>query len=105
MTSPVKGKPLHRHLDISRVIVAESSPLRIADSRLKLGTFGTHSLEFAIFTLALVAAAVRRMFKTRIALGNISQILLNLIKRLIFVMFKDSSSIPMFTQLAFIFSL
>ena len=32
--------PLHRHLDISRTIIAESSPLRIASSRLEPGTFG-----------------------------------------------------------------
>ena len=32
--------PLHRHLDISRAITAESSPLRIAGSRTRTGTFG-----------------------------------------------------------------
>ena len=32
--------PLHRHLGISRVITAESSPLHIASSRTRTGTFG-----------------------------------------------------------------
>ena len=32
--------PLHRHLDISRAITAESSPLLIASSRTRIGTFG-----------------------------------------------------------------
>ena len=61
--------------------------------------------EFTLSTLALLAVAVRRMLKTRVTLGNISRVLLNLIKRLIFAMFKDSSFLPMFTQLAVIFSL
>ena len=43
------------------------------------------------------------MLKTRVALGNISRVLLNLIKRLMFVMFKDTSH-AMFMQLTFIFS-
>ena len=50
----------------------------------------TRPLEFALSTLALVAVAVRRMLKTRVTLGNISRALLNLIKRSIFLMFKDS---------------
>ena len=62
-------------------------------------------LEFTLSTLALVAAVVRRMLKTRVPLGNIPRVLLNPIKRLIFVMFKYSSSLPMFTKLTFIFSL
>ena len=33
-------RPLHRHLDISRTITAESSPLRIASSRTRTRTFG-----------------------------------------------------------------
>ena len=69
------------------------------------GIFGTRSLEFTLSTLALVAAVVRRMLKTRVTLGNISRVLLNLTKRLIFAMFKDSSSLPMFTKLTVIFSL
>ena len=69
------------------------------------GTFGTRSLEFTLFTLALLAAVVRKILKTRVTLGNISRTLLNKTKRLIFVMFKDSSSLSMFTQLTFIFSL
>ena len=35
--------PLHRHLDISRVITAESSPLHIANNRTWTGTFGSKS--------------------------------------------------------------
>ena len=68
------------------------------------GTFGTPSLEFTLSTLALVAAVVRRMFKTRVTLENISRVLLNLTKESRFVMLKDSSSLPMFTQLTVIFS-
>ena len=48
------------------------------------------SLEFNLFTLAVVAAAVRRMLETLVTLGNIPGVLLNLIKRLLFLMFKDS---------------
>ena len=62
-------------------------------------TFGTCSLEFTLSTLALVAAVVRRMLKTRVTLGNISRVLLNLTKRLIFAIYKDSSSFPMLKQL------
>ena len=47
------------------------------------GTFGTLSLEFTLSTLALVAAAVGRMLKTQVTLGNISRVLLNLFKRYI----------------------
>ena len=71
-------------------------------------TFGTRSLHahaLTIFTLAQVAAVVRQMLKTRVTLGNISRVLLNLFKILIFVMLKDSSSLPMFPQLTCIFSL
>ena len=32
--------PLHRHLDLSRAITSESSPLHIASSRTRTGTFG-----------------------------------------------------------------
>ena len=35
------------------------------------------------------------MLKTRVTLGNILRVLLNLFKRLIFAMFKDASSLPM----------
>ena len=64
---------------------------------LKSGTFGflsqvaNHSasrfLNFSLSTLALVADAVRDMLKTRVTLGNISLVLVNLIKRFIFAMF------------------
>ena len=48
-----------------------------------------HSVEFALYTHALVAAVVGRMLKIRVTLENISRVLLNLIKSLIiFVMFK-----------------
>ena len=47
-----------------------------------------HSVEFALYTLALVAAVVRRMLKTQVTLENISRVLLNLIKSLLFVMFE-----------------
>ena len=43
------------------------------------------SVEFDLYTLALVAAVVRRKLKTRVTLGNISRVLLKLIKSLIFV--------------------
>ena len=45
------------------------------------GTFGTRSLEFTLSTFALVAPVVRRMHKIRVTLGNISHVLLNLLKR------------------------
>ena len=91
--------PLHRHLDISWVIAAESSPLRIVHSRNRAGN-RTRSLGFTLSRFALVAAVV-----TRVTLGNISRVLLNLIKILIFAMIEDSSSLPMFMQLTFILSL
>ena len=49
-----------------------------------------HSAEFNLYTHAQVAAVVRRMnVKIPVALGNISRVLLNLIKSLkIFVMCK-----------------
>ena len=68
-------------------------------------TFGTRSLECTLSTLALPAAVVRQILKTRVTLGNISRVLLNLTKRLIFAMFRDSSFLSMFTQLTIIFSL
>ena len=86
---------LHRHLDISWVIAAENSPLHIAGSRnctwnLWYTLFGIH-----FSTLALVAVYVKRMLKIRVTLGNIYRVLLNITKRLIFAMFKDSPSLPM----------
>ena len=77
---------LHKHLGISWVIAEARSP------EIKHETFGTSSLEFTLSTLALVDAVVRKMFKTRVTLRSVSCVLLNLTKRLIFVMFKDSSS-------------
>ena len=93
--------PLHRHLDITWVIAA---PLRILAARIEHGIFGTCSLEFTLSSLALVAAVVRRMLKIRVTLGNVSRVLLNLTKRLIFLMFKDSSFLSMYTNLTVIFS-
>ena len=51
------------------------------------GTFGAGSLEFTLSTLALVAAIVR-MLKTRVTLGNVSHAFLSLTKILIFAIFK-----------------
>ena len=50
-----------------------------------------------------MADVVKSMLETQVTLGNISLVLLNLIKIFIFVMFKLLP--PMFTQLTFIFSL
>ena len=68
-------------------------------------TFGTRFLEFTLSTFALVAAVVRSILKSQVTQENVSRVLLNLIKRLIFVMFEDCSSPLMFTQLTLIFSL
>ena len=72
---------------------------------IELKAFGTRSLEFTLSTLKLVAAVVRRMIKTRVPLRNISRVLLNLIKRLMFVILKGYFSLQMLAQLTFIFSL
>ena len=63
--------------------------------------WATSPLKFALSTL--IADAVRSTLKTRVALGSISLVLLNLNKRFIFLMFKLLP--PVFTQLTFIFSL
>ena len=84
--------PHHSHLDLSWIIAAEKSPLRIAGSQNQ--TFRTCSSEFTLSTVALVAAVVR-MLITLVALGNISHVLLNLTKTLTFAMFKDSSSLSL----------
>ena len=95
---------LQKHLDISQVVAAERTLLRIAGSRTRTGNlwfpsasraqaakhYATRPLKFTLSTLALVANIDRNMLKTRISLGNISLALLNLIKRFIFVMFNDS---------------
>ena len=62
-------------------------------------------LELALSTPTAVAAVVKRILKTRVILGNISRVLLNLIKKLTFVIFTDSYLLPMFMQLTFIFHL
>ena len=69
------------------------------------GTFGTRALEFTLSLLAPVAGVVRGMLKIRVTLKNISRFLLNLTKRLLFAIFKDSCLLPMFTQLTVIFYL
>ena len=79
--------------------------MRIDHSRNRTWNFGKRSLEFILSTLALVAAVVWRMLKTWVTLGNISRVLLNLTKRLIFGMFEYSSTLPIFVQLTVIFSL
>ena len=60
-------------------------------------------LKFALPTLAPIVDVVRGMLETQVTQGNIYLVLLNLVKRFIFVMFKLLP--PMFTQLTFIFSL
>ena len=57
--------------------------------------------KFALSTLSLIADVVRSILTTRVALGTIALVLLNQIKRFIFVMFKLLPQ--MFTQLIFIF--
>ena len=81
--------------------------MRIDYSRNRTWNFGKRSLEFILSTLALVDAVVWRMLKTRVTLGNISRVLLNLTNfiKSNFAMFKDSSFLPMLTQLTVIFSL
>ena len=87
--------PLHRQLDISWVIAAETSDLRIAGRRnRKLNIWYTLFRIYSFYTCT-VAAVVRAMLKTRVTLENIPRALLNLFKRLIFAMFKDSYSLPM----------
>ena len=100
---------LHRHLDISWVIAAQSSPLGITGSWNQ--TWNLWYTLFRIYPFYTCTGSccwrmlARRMLKTQVTLGNDSHILLNLTKRLIFAMFKVSSSLPMFTQLTVIFSL
>ena len=53
------------------------------------------SVEFDLYTLTLVAAVVRRMVKTWVTWRNISRVLLNLIKSLIFAMFKVYAFVPL----------
>ena len=85
---------------LARLLLQKAHLCAELAARLKPGTFdflaqvtkhyATRPLKFVLSTLALVADVVRSMLKTRVALGNISLALLNLIKRFIFVMFKDS---------------
>ena len=65
--------------------------------------YATRPLKFVLSTFALIDDVVRSMLKTQVTLRNISLVLLNLIKRFLFVLFKLLH--PMFTQLTFIFSL
>ena len=73
--------PLDRQFGIIWVIAAEGSPLRKTGSRNRAWELFTRSLEFTFSILALVAAIVRKMDKTRVTLGNISRALLNLTKK------------------------
>ena len=102
-------QPFHRQLDISQVIAAESSPLRIAGSRPQTRNLcfpigSRKALSYVSFKICPFYTVVRSMLKTWATLGNISLVLLNLIKRFLF---PPVSTIlpPMFTQLTFIFSL
>ena len=52
----------------------------------------------------MVAAVVRKMLETMVTLGNISRVLLNLIKRFIFVMLKNSSPFHIHAGIFHIFS-
>ena len=49
--------------------------LTSAHNGIEHGTFVTRSLEFTLSTLALIAAVVRKMLKTRVTLGNTSLLL------------------------------
>ena len=51
--------PLHRHLDISWVIAAEGSPLRITGSRNRTWNLCDTLLEFTLSALALVGKCLR----------------------------------------------
>ena len=62
-------QPLHRCLAGLLLQRAHRCPQLAAG--IEHGTFGTRSLEFTLSTLALVAAVVRKMLKTRVTLGNI----------------------------------
>ena len=101
---------LHRQLGISRVIYAQNSHVRMTGSWNRTVNFCfsiasyqplsyQRSLESTFSTLAVVPAVICRILQTPVILGNISRILL------IFIMFKDSYPLTMFTQLTFIFFL
>ena len=68
-----------------------------------LSTKLSYPLKCAPSTLTMITDVVRSMLKTWATLRDIFLVLLNLIKRFIFVVFKLLP--PMFTQLTFIFSL
>ena len=69
-----------------------SSPLHIVGSWNR-----TWNLRYTLYRIhPFFTFTGRKMLKTRVALGNISRVLLNLTKR-IFVIFKDSSSFSVFT--------
>ena len=104
---------LHRHLDTSCVIPAESLHNWQPDLNRETLFYQRKSLTFKLYALFRIhtfytcsmAAIERKMLKTRVTLGNISRVLLNLIKKLTFEMFKDSHTLQMFTQLTLIFCL
>ena len=99
-------QPLHRYLDISWVIAVESSPLCIAGSRNRAMNLLVHVLQNSLFLqLHWQLPLLGECLILGVTLGNISRVLSNLTKRLIFAVFKDSSSFPIFTQLTVMFSL
>ena len=86
--------PLYRHLDIRWVIAAESSPLHIAGSWNRKWNLWCTLFRIHSFYTCTGSCFCRRMLKTCVRLENISRVLPNLTKRLIFAMFKESSSFP-----------
>ena len=80
------------------VAVLEPEAFRCDTNRKPLSY--TRYSEFALSTPAVVVTVVRKL-KAQVALGN-AKSFLNLIERL---MFRDSYSLPIFTQLTFIFHL
>ena len=94
---------LYRHLDISWVIDAESLPLHIAGSRHR--TWNLWNTPFRIHPFYTRTDSCCS-YENAQNLGTTGKYLLCLIKSdwKIFALFKDSSSLPMFTQLTVIFS-
>ena len=64
-----------------------------------------HALQNSLFLCLHYFPPGRKMLITRVTMENISCLLFFLTKRLVFVTFKDPSSLSMFTQLTIIFSL
>ena len=81
----------------------DSNQKPLVSYRRSLSTKLSYPLKFAPSTVAVIADVVRSMLKIQVTLGDVSIVLLNLVERFIFVVFKLLP--PMFTQLSFIFSL